>query len=255
MLNNLLAWSFALVAPLVLLLVVRARNWESLGWSVRSTFWVIAVAALAFSAIGNGPVQTLALAGWRMPTLASLGWGLLAAVCLMLTGGALTFVQRALGLPIGDKAAFDQIADKPASLRTFVVLTAGIIEELLYRGVGIGIGSVVLNSATAAVVVSVSAFVAAHFRWRPAHLIQVATAALVLSAIFLLTAHDLWACIFAHLLVDAVGFLIVPFVIEARGRKKVAPALDQPNGSPDVLGQSPKDAIKDSTQTSPSPRA
>lgn len=221
MLNNSLSLSLALVAPLLLLVAVRARNWVSLSWGVRSAFWAIAATTLAFSACGDGSANTFVLAGLSVPTWSTLGWGIAAAVCLMVTGGLLTFVQRALGLPVGDKAAFDQIAATSLPLRGFVVLTAGFVEELLYRGVGIGIGTFVLNSATAAALISTIAFVAAHFRWRQAHLIQVAAASAILSVLFLLT-HDLWACVLAHLVVDAMGFLIVPLVVRAKkGRQGI----------------------------------
>ena len=104
---------------------------------------------------------------------------------------------------------FHQITEFSTSYRVFLVITAGIIEEILYRGYGIGLGEMIVGNIWPAATISVLCFTAAHFRWGLNHLAMVFAAAVVLSATFMLT-RDLIACILAHGAIDAVGLLLVP---------------------------------------------
>jgi len=134
---------------------------------------------------------------------------------LMVGAGLLSILQRLLKSPGGDRENFAEIASLSLPLRIFLVLIAGIVEEILYRGIGIGVGAEVLGNGVLAGIISTLAFVLAHFRWRPAHLLQVAVAGAVLSSAYLMT-RNLWACIIAHLLVDGIGFVLVPSMIARR---------------------------------------
>ena len=94
-------------------------------------------------------------------------------------------------------------------------MTAAVTEEVLYRGFAIGVGAQILGNLTAAVGISLAAFVGAHFRWGLLHMASVLWAAVVLTALFLVT-RDLWACIAAHGVIDLIGLVVAPAMLERR---------------------------------------
>ena len=210
-----IALCLALVAPIALIAVARARRQTTLNWTVRSAFWLIASVCFLLVAASSGALGAARSVGLLSITDATVGVAALLIVCLFAAAGLLSVVQRLLGLPLGDHATFVEITSTPIPLRIFVVLTAGIVEEFLYRGIGIGVGMAVLGNSALAGFVSTFAFVAAHFRWRTSHLIQVALGGAILSVGFVLS-RDLWACIIAHTTVDAIGFLLMPALLARR---------------------------------------
>jgi membrane protease YdiL (CAAX protease family) len=211
----LIALFVALASPTILIFALRASGRRTLSWPARASFWIIGLACFLLissqigimegsQAIGLGPITPRTF--WIAATT---------TIGLMLGAGLLSVLQRFLKLPVGDRENFSEIADTSLSFRTFLVLTAGVVEEFMFRGVGIGVGAEVFGNGVLAAVLSTFAFVLAHFRWRLAHLLQVAMAGAVLSLTYLMTG-DLWACIMAHLLVDGIGFLLVPALIARR---------------------------------------
>lgn len=131
----------------------------------------------------------------------------------MAAAALLSAIQRLRGLPIGDHSAYTEIIGTPLPFRMFLVLTAGIAEEVLYRG----------GSSALAAFVSTCAFVAAHFRWRTSHLVQVAAAGTILSVTYV-AGSDLWAWIIAHTMVDAIGFILVLILLAERSARQPAGA-------------------------------
>lgn len=211
-----LALAAAYVLPLLLVAITYKQ--QGLSWLKPSMLWLFAAICVAIILLAQSPGDTVRALGLVSITARSLVIALAIVFALAAGSAVVLFVQRRLGLPLGDKATYTRIAEAPLSLRAFAVLTAGVVEELLYRGIGIGVGDLLIGDAALAAVLSVIAFTAAHFRWQVAHLVQVAVAGAILSAAFLLT-RDLWACVIAHLLVDALGFIVVPAL-----RKRVAKA-------------------------------
>lgn len=92
-----------------------------------------------------------------------------------------------------------------------MVVTAAVVEEVLYRGYAIGIGQHVWGSLAVAFVVSLFVFVVVHFSHGMIQLITVFWIALLMSLLFVLT-NNLFACMLAHFVVDAVGVLLMPWV-------------------------------------------
>lgn len=206
-------------APL-LLLACKALRVDPLSLSTRLALWLLAIVVLALAAYGSDP--------WRMqiglqaPSAVHFGAAALATLVMLAAIPLVQYVQKALGSTSVERTElFHKLAGLSFWFRVFIVITAAVTEEILYRGYAIGIGKDIFGSQSVAVTVSLAAFVAAHFRWGLSHLLTVLLAALVLSSLFIFT-NDLLACIVVHAVVDAVGLLLVPAMM--RRKKHARPA-------------------------------
>jgi membrane protease YdiL (CAAX protease family) len=207
--NAALVVTFALAAAPAYLALGALMGADTLAVPVRVGLWVIAaIAVWLVGDVSADHAATLSTLGLAMPTqrtAMAIGAGL---VALVACGSLVALLQYMLGLPFGDREGFNRIAVRSWPLRLLVVLTAAVVEEVLYRGVGIGFGSHVLGGATVAAAISTLVFTAAHFRWSPAHLLQVFVAGSVLSGLYVVTG-DLMACIAVHLIAD-LPILVAP---------------------------------------------
>lgn len=206
--------ALALLASPLLLLAFKALHLDTRALWVRLSLWGFAIVTLALAASSGGP--WLAQIGVH-----ALGWaqGLetLAAIVVVLAGmPLLQRLQKRLGGKATDQMkAFRKAAGQSLLQRLFLVVTAAVVEEVLYRGYAIGIGTVVFGNLWIAFVVSLAAFVAAHLRWDASQLVTAFWAGLVLALLFVVSGN-LFACIIAHFVVDAVGFLLMPRLISSR---------------------------------------
>ncbi len=206
----------ALAGAPTILLVTRLFGLKPLSAIVRISFWGLAALVLALAAARDGGlVPALSALGLASPSGASGIWGLGGAGAILVAMALTSAALRAFGLPFGDKAGFDQILGLSFGYRLFIVITAAVQEEVLYRGGALTFGVDAFGSPYVAAMVAVAAFTLAHFRWRAAHLINVAISGTLLTALYLRTG-DLFACMIAHFLVDAGGFLIAPALMRRR---------------------------------------
>jgi membrane protease YdiL (CAAX protease family) len=207
--NAALVMAFALAAAPAYLGLGAVLGADTLAAPVRVGLWVIAaIAVWLVGDVSADHAATLFTLGLAMPTqhtATAVGAGL---VALLACGSLVALLQHVLGLPFGDREGFNRIAVRSWPLRLLVVVTAAVVEEVLYRGVGVGFGSQVVGGATVAAAISTLVFTAAHFRWSPAHLLQVFVAGTVLSGLYVVTG-DLVACIAVHLIAD-LPILLVP---------------------------------------------
>jgi len=212
--NAALVLAFALAAAPAYLALGAILGADTLAAPVRVGLWVIAaIAVWLVGDVSADHASTLSTLGLAMPTqhtAMAIGAGVLA---LLACGSLVALLQYSLGLPFGDREGFNRIAVRGWPLRLLVIVTAAVVEEVLYRGIGIGFGSHVLGGATMAAVISTLVFTAAHFRWSPAHLLQVFVAGSVLSGLYVVTG-DLAACIAVHLIAD-LPILLVPMFMRA----------------------------------------
>jgi membrane protease YdiL (CAAX protease family) len=206
----------ALLGPALVLLLIKGLGVDSLAWTGRLLLWVLAVATLGLLIWQEGGfAEAIGRAGLAHFTYGSVLWGALGACALGAIAGLVALAQRVLGTAVGDRGMYDRIARLPWSRRGFIVFTAAAVEEFLFRGIGVGLGRELLGGATAAALISAMAFTLAHFTWRAHHLVQVASAGAILAALFVVAGGDLWACILAHLLIDGLGFLLMPAIMNA----------------------------------------
>ena len=207
--NALIALLVALLAAPAFLLLATALRVDSLSWAVRAILWVVAGVAVFLVADASGGIApAIAKIGLREITVQTMVHGAYAVLGLAISGAVIVAAQYVAKVPIGDREAFERIAALPFMQRLFIVVTAAVTEEVLYRGVAISVGTAMFGAQLPAAAVATAGFTLAHFRWRSTHLVQVLFAGAVLSACFVLTG-DLWACILAHLVAD-IGFVLAP---------------------------------------------
>lgn len=213
----------ALVATPLLLALFRRLRFNPFSLVPRLTLWVAAVVVLVIAAAKTDAWRVCL--GLEWPTWQSLALAILAAVVTFLVFGAHRYWQEKLGKESPKLLQqFRHILRLPFSHRYFLVGTAAVTEEVLYRGYAIGVGQQLLGSVWLACILSVVAFTLAHMRWGLAHLLPVVVATLVFTLLFVFT-QNLWACIIAHAIVDAASFLVMPAIM-ARKRPSTAPHAD-----------------------------
>jgi len=138
----------------------------------------------------------------------SLAWGLLATLLLVAGVASAMGLLQVLGLSYGSgEARF--VA--PAWMTLIVVLRAGIVEEVFYRGYAIERLQALTGSRAVATVVPLACFALFHYRQGIAGILI----ALILGAI--LTAFYYWkrnllANIVAHFLIDFVPNIVLPLL-------------------------------------------
>jgi hypothetical protein len=202
-------------APL-LLIAVKLSDINSLGLSVRLALWALAGAVCAIAVLASEPWSLLM--GLRVPSWRTVLGAGAATIAVVSAWPFLQSIQRnAGGRWIMANAVFQRIVALPVAYRLFLVATAAVTEEILYRGFAVGIGKVVLGNTLEAATLSVVIFTVTHFRWGLSHMLSVLWTALALTSLFVVT-EDLLACIIAHGTIDAVGLVIAPAVMVHRGR-------------------------------------
>lgn len=173
---------------------------------------MLAVAASSFDA-------WVGLIGLDRPKFGEIALAIPAAAIMLALMGASQLILRKLGKDSAEQLRqLQDVLGRPFSNRLFLVATAAIVEEVLYRGYAIGIGQHLLGSVWLAATVSVVVFTVAHLRWEVAHLLPVFVSALILTQLFVFT-QNLWVCIAAHAIVGGVGFLLAPAIMAQRRRK------------------------------------
>jgi CAAX protease family protein len=152
----------SLGGPLLLVLIAKRFSFNSFSLPSRLSLWLLSVVAFAIAAYGGGP--WLSRIGVQ-----PFGWldflSTVVAIIAMLAGAIiLQLLVTKLGFKSAKESELQQkIYSPPIPYRLFVVITAAVTEEILYRGYAIGIGREVWGNLTAAFIVSLLVFVAAHF--------------------------------------------------------------------------------------------
>jgi len=172
---------------------------EAIWWAFGAIIlcWVVFVERLPLVSIGLRP-----------PRLGTIIWGIVFAILLMASFMlSYAVIFPALGLHQNMRATHNIIA-VPFWLQYAMMLRAGVIEEILYRGYPIERIEGLTGRTWLAAVVSVAIFIAVHISyWGYAQLIVVAFGAVLLTALYLWR-RDLPACMIAHFLADFVGFAL-----------------------------------------------
>ncbi len=159
------------------------------------------------------PLRSIGLKppGWRTFLLGVAVFFVLSAVY-----GAGTAVQRGFGLA-GSEVGLARLLVLPLWLRVLMVVRAGVVEEILYRGYPIERLTWLTGSGWAGALVPLIVFSLAHAPfWGAAYLIVVVPAAAVQTAVYLWK-RDLGVNIVAHFLSDCVGIVIVPLLTRDPG--------------------------------------
>lgn len=169
--------------------------------------WSVSGRGLDMMGLGSG-------SGWR----AAAGWvlaaGIIAYLVYSLVQAATSPQTRAdLRRQFDNAEGFNLL--RPASAREhrdfqLLSLTAGITEEIIFRGFLIGVLALVLP-IWLAVLVSVAVFLAAHIYQGPAGMIRILPITLAMTGLYLLSG-SLWPAVIVHALVDATAGGLIALV-------------------------------------------
>jgi membrane protease YdiL (CAAX protease family) len=170
--------------------------------------WCFGLLVLGIALLGEP--RTLASIGLRRPTRWTPLWGLGAAIVLLALGGLASFVTyNVLHATNHTPEQVEALVRGSLGFGLLLALRAGVIEEVLYRGLAIEQLAVLTGRRWLAALVATLAFIAVHaVHFDPRQLIPIATASFALAGIYLWR-RNLWINIIAHTLIDAVGFSAV----------------------------------------------
>lgn len=212
---------FALLASPLVLAFFRKLHFNQFSIVPRIALWVAAAVVIGIAATSIGAWR--AALGLAWPTWQVVGLAVVAAVVLMfaIVASQSLLAKYKLLTPSPKQVELQQkLLHSPFRHRFFVVVTAAVTEEVLYRGYAIGVGQHLLGSLWFACILSGVVFTLAHIRWGLANLIPVFLATLVITLFFAFS-QNLLACIIVHAILDGVGHLVVPAIV---ARKRSAPA-------------------------------
>jgi membrane protease YdiL (CAAX protease family) len=204
----------ALLGPALIVTARQHRMFGAIGHRPR----LLAAASLWAATILSGSLVGLSgrgseAVGFVSPTWSALGWGLACGVIGLATFPIYLTLAKLLGLSGGAAAAaMAEVATVPPAARLFLLLTAGIAEEILFRAVPITVLADLTGSMALAVILPLTVFVVLHrASWGLIHLVFVTIAGAVMTAAFLW--GGLWAAVLAHLVVDAPMMLFAPAIV------------------------------------------
>lgn len=172
---------------------------EALVWLYALLVLVVATGwgSLSTADIGLGRVR------WTTPVL-----GIAAAVAtIVLSAITAGIVYHALHQTPRANVEIAALVHGSVVYALLLALRAGVLEELLYRGIAIEQLAAFVGSRWLAAALAGAAFIAAHaliFDWP--QLIPIGMATLVMTLLYMWR-RDLWANMLAHALVDAVGLV------------------------------------------------
>ena len=205
--------ALALLGPLALATPPMQRVYASFRPDTHAVFvgqaslWI--VLALALACLVFGERLPLAAVGLVRPHPRSIWTGLAIGAAVYAALFALVAALLKFALFDADRAS-EIIGNWPLWLRLFALITAGVVEEALYRGFAIERLTALTGSKGLAAILSLAAFSAAHVPfWGLAALAAPIVGGGFFTLVYLWR-RDLVACMVAHIAVDFVGLVLAP---------------------------------------------
>ncbi|HPG02968.1 MAG TPA: CPBP family intramembrane metalloprotease [Beijerinckiaceae bacterium] len=193
-------------APMQKLYVLAGSGLASVAVA-QSTLWLVLAAALACHMFGDR--LSLAAVGLVRPRIGSVLFGLAIGVSVYVGLYAIAFVLWKNGL-FEAKTPAGQILQWPLWLRLLMLITAGVVEEALFRGFAIERLTALTGKRWLAALIALAAFVVAHLPFWGLGAVATPIVGGGFFTLVYLWRRDLIACMVAHLVVDSVGLLIAP---------------------------------------------
>jgi membrane protease YdiL (CAAX protease family) len=171
-----------------------------------SAIWLYAAVALAIALLWERrPISGI---GLRRPTLGTLGFGLGGAAAMFAAGAIGAYlIYTVLRQPMEAQAQASAIVSGSVVYAICLAVRAGVVEEILFRGLAIEqLSTLTGNRLLAGAIVTV-VFIADHalrFYW--AQLVPIAAVSVVLTGLYLWR-RDLVANMVAHAVLDGAGLV------------------------------------------------
>lgn len=202
-------WAVVLLVPLPLLMMAQARMLDDVAELSRTPAYVSSIASLWLLA---GATAGVALAGGLGPAalgLNAVAWStvLLLAAAMTAAGVAILFGFRAAGFR--ETGILRELLPVTATERVLfagVSITAGICEELIFRGFLLTALVQASGSVALAVVISSGAFGVLHAYQKPVGALRAAVIGAVLALSVVMTG-SVYAAIIAHTAIDMLSGL------------------------------------------------
>jgi len=169
--------------------------------------WLAAAALLGWVVIVEGrPLDSVT--GRRLAPVVFLGVVAAGVAGMFAVSAAIPVVFDRLGLG-SIEATMEQLGERSVAAILFTAVTAGVTEELLYRGYAIERLVELTGSPLLAGALSVGAFGAVHYGeyWKRDQALQITLSGAVLVGLYLLT-RSLLALIVIHAIHDTLGMLL-----------------------------------------------
>jgi uncharacterized protein len=169
-------------------------------------FWALgAIVLLYVLIVERRPLSSI---GWNKLSWRTLAYGALGAAAVFAFAGVIVTI----GLPLlhlqQNAEALKQMAALPYGLRFAIVLRAGIVEEILFRGYGIERLRELTGNKYVAGAITLAIFSLAHLsHWGLAQIVVAGAAGFVLTVLYLWR-RDLGTNIVAHFIVDGTQLLL-----------------------------------------------
>jgi membrane protease YdiL (CAAX protease family) len=169
-------------------------------------FWALgAIVVLYVLIVERRPLSSI---GWNGISWKTFAFGAAGAVAVLAFAGAVVVFGLPLLHLVQNGEALKKMAALPYGLRFAIVLRAGIVEELLFRGYGIERLRELTGNKYVAGAITLALFSLAHLsHWGMAQIAVAGAAGLVLTALYLWR-RDLATNIVAHFLVDGSQLLL-----------------------------------------------
>lgn len=170
---------------------------------------LFALATTLLFIVRNGERQDWRSIGLQRPRAGNTAlWVLITFIGVAVAGGLAFSLIKLLNLPFGssEAAAYDAL---PTWLLSLVIVRAGFVEELFYRGYAIERLESLTSNRTLAVAIPLAVFSVGHYRQGWAGIIIALLTGAVLSGVYL-RKRNLWITITAHFLGDFIPNIIVP---------------------------------------------
>ena len=206
----LIGLALALLVPLISLIPggKELMRVPGLGPSLgRETFlWALgAVVVLYVLIVERRPLSSI---GWNGISWKTFAIGAAGAVAVIAFAGAVIAIVLPFLHLQQNAEALKQMVALPYGLRLFIVLRAGIVEEILFRGYGIERLRELIGNKYVAGAITLVIFSLAHLsHWGLAQLVVAGAAGLVLTVLYLWR-RDLGTNMVAHFLVDGSQLLL-----------------------------------------------
>ena len=195
---------------MILLGYIRVAKIDSFTLWSRLTLWGILF--FVFVIVILGEKKSIASLGFAPFGRSSFVAGISGAIILMIVFPITQLVFNKVGLS-KQETAYNELTKYSVNYRAFIVITAAVVEELLYRGYAIERTSLITGNIWIASLVSVCFFTAAHiWSWSLRHLLSVAIAGTILTILYVIQ-RDIVACMIAHVIIDGVGFIVMPAIL------------------------------------------
>ncbi len=200
----------ALTAPPFQALFERAGSLHGAIFVGQSCLWLLL--ALTLCVLVCGERAPLAAIGLVRPRLSSVATGLAVGVGAYAVLLSIAFGLMQAGL-FDNKQQSAAVLDWPLWLRLYAALTAGVVEEILYRGYAIERLTALVGRRWIAALVAILAFALAHAPfWGLAGVGVPLFGGIFFTALYMWR-RDLTMCMTAHAFIDVVSLVILPMLV------------------------------------------